>query len=93
MKAKDPRKIEPAARVLRQALIDCGAEYPDQRDMQRAIEKLIDKGWALVFPKDWPGICPRCLHIVEDGTVHEMWNGNQMGMCAVREIEESNAVG
>lgn len=48
-----------------------------------ALSALREAGWGLVYPKDFPGLCPRCHQPVEPGTRHKMFNGNQMFACSV----------
>lgn len=48
---------------------------------------LTEAGWRLVYPDDFPGLCQRCKNPIEEGTVHRMFNGNQMFACAIERVE------
>jgi hypothetical protein len=47
------------------------------------IKRMQRLGWGIVYPEDWPNLCVRCRTLIEPGTVHNMFNGNQMFACVI----------
>lgn len=62
----------------------CAGFLAGQANLLRALEAA---GWRLVYPDDFPGLCQRCKNPIEEGTVHRMFNGNQMFACAIERVE------
>ena len=52
------------------------------------LTSLVDADWRILYPANFPGLCSRCNSLIEDGTQHVMFNGNQMFACEI--IRDNN---
>jgi len=77
---------DPSSRELT-TIQESAAEIACHRE---AVDNLVDAGWILIPPDDYPGLCRRCKMIVEPGTRHEMFNGNQMFACSIVPVDANH---
>lgn len=52
-------------------------------EARASVETLIEAGWVLIPPSGFPGMCDRCKGLIEPGTTHHPFNGNQMFACEI----------
>jgi len=74
-------KIDPILNAAAEVVLETIGIYINKDNTLKALEGLVSQGWSIVPPKDFPGLCSRCRTIIEPGTVHVPFNGNQMFAC------------
>jgi hypothetical protein len=64
-------------------LYSADTSHPFNSHVDQIIDKLKDKGWRIIYPDNWPDLCPGCRNHIEEGTYHVTFKGNQWGACEI----------